>query len=148
VDMVDVEGASHSVRYLPLPDGRRLCLVDGRVIEFNGMKGDSMRLVRAGWSLHQLEVVDPRRLRGAGSTAAAAGGRAEIAAPMPGRVVSVLREAGHDVEAGEGLVVLEAMKMENELRSPITGTVAKLDVKPGQSVGTGQLIAIVEPKTD
>lgn len=147
-DIITSNGFNHSVRYTRLPDGRRLCLVDGRVIEIHGANGSAQRLVRSGWKLRQLDVVDPRRRRGASASAGGIGARAELVAPMPGKVVSVLRGLGESVEAGQGVVVLEAMKMENELRSPIAGVVSVLEVEPGQSMESGQLIAVVEPQEE
>jgi biotin carboxyl carrier protein len=70
-------------------------------------------------------------------------GPARLTAPMPGRVVRVLSEAGRDVEAGQGLVVIEAMKMENELRTPRAGRVAEIAVREGQTVETGALLVVV-----
>ena len=64
----------------------------------------------------------------------------EIHAPMPGLVLQVLVEAGQEVAAGDGLVVLEAMKMENELRAPAAGTVAAVHCAPGEAVGKNALL--------
>jgi biotin carboxyl carrier protein len=72
--------------------------------------------------------------------AARAAGREVIAAPMPGLVVRVNVEAGQAVTAGESLVVLQAMKMENELASPRGGTVKAVVVEPGQAVEPGQVL--------
>jgi biotin carboxyl carrier protein len=63
---------------------------------------------------------------------------------MPGRVVRVLVQAGDDVEAKQGVVVVEAMKMENELRSPKTGRVKEVNVSPGTSVEAGRVLLVVE----
>jgi biotin carboxyl carrier protein len=62
---------------------------------------------------------------------------------MPGRVVRVLAAAGDDVAAGQGLVVIEAMKMENEIRAPRAGRVLELGVREGQAVEAGALLAVV-----
>jgi biotin carboxyl carrier protein len=64
---------------------------------------------------------------------------------MPGKVVKILVEVGQQVEMDEGLVVIEAMKMENELRSPIQGVVTKITVQEGGAVETGTLLVIIEP---
>jgi len=71
-------------------------------------------------------------------------GRAQVAAPMPGKVVRVLVERGQAVEAGAGLVVVEAMKMQNELKSPKSGTVVELRVEAGATVNAGELLAVIE----
>src|SRR4051812_7189664 len=70
----------------------------------------------------------------------AKGGVARLTAPMPGKVVRVLVAPGQTVAAGEGLVVMEAMKMENELRAPRAGTVKDVRVREGQAVDTGALL--------
>ncbi|PYQ05667.1 MAG: hypothetical protein DMF83_14660 [Acidobacteria bacterium] len=63
---------------------------------------------------------------------------------MPGRIVRVLAEPGQEVEAGQGLVVMEAMKMENELRSPRAGRVVEVHARELQTVETGFLLVVVE----
>jgi biotin carboxyl carrier protein len=70
-------------------------------------------------------------------------GPARLTAPMPGKVVRVLVEKGQEVKAGASLVVVEAMKMENELRAPRAGRVVELPVREGQAVESGALLAIV-----
>lgn len=70
-------------------------------------------------------------------------GPARLTAPMPGRVVRVLAEQGREVVAGEGLVVIEAMKMENELRAPRKGRVEEVAVRQGQAVEAGALLIVV-----
>jgi biotin carboxyl carrier protein len=71
-------------------------------------------------------------------------GRQQITAPMPGKVVRILKNAGVAVEAGEGLLVVEAMKMQNEIRSPKRGKVEKILVKEGQAVNAGEVLAWVD----
>jgi biotin carboxyl carrier protein len=83
--------------------------------------------------------------RGAGPAAArASGGPARVSAPMPGKLVRVLVEAGQEVKAGQGLVVMEAMKMENELRAPRDGRVREVPAREGQAVEAGALLVVVE----
>jgi biotin carboxyl carrier protein len=89
------------------------------------------------------EVADPRAWRGRTHGALQLEGRQQIAAPMPGKVVRVLVKPGDKVEAGQGLLVVEAMKMQNEIRSPKSGTVERLVVKEGQPVNAGEVLCIV-----
>jgi biotin carboxyl carrier protein len=91
-----------------------------------------------------LEVELQDASRGALPRARAESGLAHVTAPMPGKLVRVLVEAGQDVEAGQGLVVVEAMKMENELRATRAGRVKELLVREGQAVETGALLVVVE----
>jgi biotin carboxyl carrier protein len=90
------------------------------------------------------EVVDPRAWRGRHHGAVEAQGRQEIVAPMPGKVVRVLVKAGDKVEAGQGLLVVEAMKMQNEVRSPKTGTVERLLAREGHAVNAGEVLAWID----
>jgi biotin carboxyl carrier protein len=81
--------------------------------------------------------------RRSGRQGAAAAGRQPVTAPMPGKVVRVLVEPGTTVETGQGLVVLEAMKMQNELRAPRPGRVEQVLVRPGQAVNAGEVLVVV-----
>jgi biotin carboxyl carrier protein len=88
-------------------------------------------------------TVNGRRSR-RGASLAAAAGEQRIVAPMPGKVVRVLVEPGDEVTGRQPLVVVEAMKMENELSSPRPGRVKEVAVRPGQSVEAGRLLVVVE----
>ncbi len=90
------------------------------------------------------EVVDPRAWRGRRHGALEAEGRQQILAPMPGKIIRVLIQTGEKVEAGQGLLVVEAMKMQNEIRSPKSGTVERLLVKEGQPVNAGEVLAWID----
>ena len=71
-------------------------------------------------------------------------GPQKLLAPMPGKIVRVMVPAGKEVEAGQGVLVIEAMKMQNELKSPKKGIVKQLMVSEGTSVTAGEVLAIVE----
>jgi biotin carboxyl carrier protein len=93
-----------------------------------------------------VEVVDLRtlRLRHAQQVVTGPEGPAAITAPMPGKVVAVLVTEGQEVKEGQGLVVVEAMKMENELKSPRAGIVKELKVEAGATVESGVALCVVE----
>ena len=93
---------------------------------------------------HAVTIVDPKRLRSAQNSDRLHHGVAQILAPMPGKVVRVQIETGAEVEKGAGLVVVEAMKMQNELKSPRSGVVVSINVKPGDTVNAGDVLAVVE----
>ena len=82
--------------------------------------------------------------RGAVAVARHASGPTKLTAPMPGKIVRLLAAVGDEVAAHQGLVVMEAMKMENELRSPRAARVREVLVREGQAVETGALLAILE----
>ena len=88
--------------------------------------------------------VDARRYRRGSSGHKAADGEVRITAPMPGRVLRVLVKPGDEVAVRQGLVVVEAMKMENEIGSPKAGRVREVAVADGQSVESGRLLVVVE----
>jgi len=90
-----------------------------------------------------LEVFDPRNLR-SGRRTAANPGRQEVAAFMPGKIIRVLVDAGESVEEGQGLVVVEAMKMQNEMKSPKSGRVAELRTKAEATVAAGDVLMVIE----
>ena len=89
-------------------------------------------------------IVDPKRLRSGQNSDRHDHGVAEIVAPMPGKVVRVQLEAGAEVEKGTGIVVVEAMKMQNEMKSPRAGVVVSIKVKPGDTVNAGDVLAVIE----
>jgi acetyl-CoA/propionyl-CoA carboxylase, biotin carboxylase, biotin carboxyl carrier protein len=90
----------------------------------------------------------PRPKRGGSSAAAAVGGSGKVAVPMQGTIVKVLVETGQTVSAGDSVVVLEAMKMENNVAADIDGTIAEVKVEPGQSVAAGEVVVVIEAATD
>jgi biotin carboxyl carrier protein len=119
-----LNGKSYEIRVTPTPTGA-LTLQTGR---------------------HEFiaEVADPRAWRGRRHGAIEAEGRQQVLAPMPGKIVRVLVQAGEKVEAGQGLLVVEAMKMQNEIRSPKSGSVERLLVKEGQPVNAGEVLAWID----
>jgi len=119
-----IDGQSHEIRVTRLPDGT-LALQTGHE-EFS------------------VEVVDPRVWRGRRHSASELEGRQQVVAPMPGKIIRVLVQAGDNVGAGQGLLVVEAMKMQNEIRSPKSGLVERLLAKEGQSVNAGEVLAWIE----
>lgn len=85
----------------------------------------------------------PRRAAGGG--AGGGGGNGTITVPMQGTIVKIEVEVGQDVEAGQSLLVLEAMKMENQINSDVSGTVAEIKVSPGETVGGGDTVMVITP---
>ena len=89
------------------------------------------------------EIEDPRAWKGSAG-AGGAKGAVTLKAPMPGKIVKVLVAVGGEVAAGQGIVLMEAMKMQNELKSPKAGRVASVAVQSGDSVAAGAVLAVVE----
>jgi len=86
---------------------------------------------------------DKKHMRGQVG-AAAASGQVKLSAPMPGKVVRVLLNAGDEVAARQGVLVVEAMKMQNEVQSPKAGKIAEIKVSEGQTVNAGDVLAVIE----
>ncbi len=93
---------------------------------------------------HSFRIEDPRLLKKRLAGAASESGPQSIKAPMPGRVVRILAELGAQVEAHQGVLVIEAMKMQNELKAPKSGRVIELRAAPGAAVNAGEVLAVVE----
>ncbi len=100
--------------------------------------------VIVGTKRYAIALTDPKRLRGATAVGALTVEAAHIIAPMPGKVVRVLVEVGNRIEAGTGIMVVEAMKMQNEMKSPKAGVVVALNVQVGATVNGGDVLAVVE----
>jgi biotin carboxyl carrier protein len=90
-------------------------------------------------------IDDPRQWKRSGD-ASGGQGRAAILAPMPGKVVRILVAVGDEVEAGQGIVVVEAMKMQNEMKTPRAGRVAAIQAKENDSVVAGAVLAVIDPE--
>jgi len=99
--------------------------------------------VQVNNQIFDVEIFDPRELR-ARSSAGASHGRQNIAAPMPGKVVRLLVSVGDHVEPAQGLIVVEAMKMQNEMKSPKAGTVVEIKTKDGATVAAGEILIVIE----
>jgi biotin carboxyl carrier protein len=127
--------------------GAYVFIVSGRVFECRVDKSGATRgayQVHVGGDTYNIALSDPKRLRDAKSSGADADGRVPVVAPMPGKVVRVLVEQGAEVVAGDGLVIVEAMKMQNEMKSPKAGTVAEIHAQAGATVSAGEVLIVVE----
>jgi len=87
-----------------------------------------------------VKLIDPRRVALAAQRSREGTGPLDVRAPMPGKIVKVHVKAGDAVSAGQGLIVIEAMKMENELRAPREGTVGKVTASEGQAVEAQEVL--------
>jgi biotin carboxyl carrier protein len=145
--LAEVGGRRYELEARLVGAGEYLLLRDGHVYEcrVGQTKGRGSPLsVTVGAREYDVTLTDTKHLRGAGVAHAHDSGRAQVTAPMPGKVVRVMVEAGQQVEAGQGVVVVEAMKMQNELKSPKSGTIAELRAEPGATVNAGDVLAVIE----
>jgi biotin carboxyl carrier protein len=119
-------------------------LVDGHSYEVKREQTATDLHLWVGSTRFPVELRDPRSLRARKGGAHDEKGPRKVIAPMPGRVVRLLVAEQAQVEAGQGIVVVEAMKMQNEIKSPKKGIVKKIVAAPGAAVNSGDVLAIVE----
>jgi len=140
---VDVDGQAALVGVRPTELGVMLVFDDGRVVDAAITElGQSRWLIELPFTTVAVSADGRRRSGAAGDSGGP--GEQRVLAPMPGRVVRVLVKEGEDVAAGQGLVVVEAMKMENELTSPKAGRVKTVEVVEGAAIESGKLLVVVE----
>jgi len=119
-------------------------LLDGASYEIKGETTREGLVVAVGAQRYVAEVSDARSLRASRAEAGDHNGPQKITAPMPGKIVRILAAEGDPVEHGQGIMVIEAMKMQNELKSMKKGVVRKVMVQKGAAANAGDVLAIVE----
>ncbi|HXN24722.1 MAG TPA: biotin/lipoyl-containing protein [Candidatus Dormibacteraeota bacterium] len=140
-----LDGSEVTADLIEITPGTFSILLDGRCFEvrIQALQGSGTLRIQSGSEEFAAEIIDPRAWRGRRGGLVEAEGRQQVLAPMPGKVVHVLVKAGDKVQRNQGLLVVEAMKMQNEIRSPKTGMVERLLVSEGQRVDAGDVLAIV-----
>ncbi len=160
-----VDGKTHQ---LELTHGEQtwLCKVDGQEIEVDAVltardvlsvlvdsKAYEIKRERSlqgelhmviGSARYAVDVQDPRSLRTRRAVAVAEAGPQKVKAPMPGKIVRIMVNEKDEVKAGQGIIVMEAMKMQNEMKSPKDGRVQKILTAEGSVVNPGDTLAIIE----
>jgi biotin carboxyl carrier protein len=160
---ITIDGKNYRLE-LNREDGRWSCRLDGREVEVDAVlalpdvlslrldnQAFEVKCERVAGEMHlwvgsarfAVEVRDPRSLRGR-VRAVDDHGPKKLTAPMPGKIVRVLVSQGDQVESGAGVLVVEAMKMQNEIKSPKKGRIQKILVGEGAAVNAGDMLAIVE----
>jgi biotin carboxyl carrier protein len=119
-------------------------LVEGHSYEIKREQTATELEMWVGSDRFAVELRDPRSLRSRQRAGSDEKGPRKILAPMPGRVVRLLVVENSEIEAGQGIVVVEAMKMQNEIKSPKKGIVRKLSATAGAAVNPGDVLAVVE----
>jgi biotin carboxyl carrier protein len=118
-------------------------LLDGRIYDARVEETPAGLVIVIDGYRFEIEVRDPRRWSRKDRTRAGEGVQT-LAAPMPGKVVRVLVGPGDVVEAGQGLLVVEAMKMQNEMKASRAGRILSVTVKEGATVAVGEVLATIE----
>ncbi len=134
VDLLRVNSALYSL------------LIDGRSYEIEVPDGGEAFVVLVNGQPFQVEIQDEqeRRLRAAVGKGEARAAKRVVTAPMPGKVVRLLVKPGDAVSPGDGVIVVEAMKMENELKAPTAGTIKEIRVEEGKPVSGGDVLVVIE----
>jgi acetyl/propionyl-CoA carboxylase alpha subunit len=135
-----VDGGAIAADARMLQPGVMSLLIEGRQYRCV-LDGDGVLI---GGRRFAFEVNDPRSLQGRRGAGVGAAGPRAIKAPMPGRVVRVLAAVGDEVAEQQGVIVIEAMKMQNELKSPKAGKVVRVAVAVGDTVGAGDVLVVIE----
>jgi biotin carboxyl carrier protein len=134
------------VNFLQVDPGLYSLLIEGRSYEIDLLKLEDALMVLVNGQPFRVEIQEERerRLRVAVGKAEIKAGKRAVVAPMPGKVVRLLVRAGDAVRPGDGLIVVEAMKMENELKAPAAGTVKEIRVEEGKAVSGGDVLLVIE----
>jgi len=158
---VSIAGKSHELELTHAEDAWD-CRLDGRPvgIDVRAISPGVLSIVREGKSYvvrqgpngtitvgertYEIAIADPRSWRSRQMASISTTGPQKLTASMPGKVVRILTTPGAHVKAGQGILVIEAMKMQNELRSPRDGKITALLVQENSAVNAGEVVAIVE----
>jgi len=139
-----LDGREVEIDFAATQAGVLSILMEGKSYEARQDASGGETSVVIGQQRFSAAVRDPRSLRSRTRADSAGHGVKKITAPMPGKVVRILCPAGTEVEAGESVLVIEAMKMQNELKAPKKGTIRRLMATEGAAVEAGQALAEIE----
>lgn len=145
--LASVDGRKYELEESEPEEGVFLFKKDGAIYEAfvssQANPGDP-DLVRVRDEVHEVRIIDPKRLRSAKGDDADASGKAEIKTAMPGKVVRILVAEGDTVQKGDGVIVVEAMKMQNEMKSPKDGVISTIRFAEGDTVSAGNVLVVIE----
>jgi biotin carboxyl carrier protein len=134
VDLLRVDSALYSL------------IIAGRSYEIDVLEAEEALMVLVNGQPFRIEIQDEqqKRLRAAAGKGADKAAKRSVSAPMPGKVVKLLVKPGDTVKPGDGVIVVEAMKMENELKASAPGTVKEIRVQEGKAVAGGEVLVVIE----
>ena len=138
-----VDGRTRAVKLAEVEPGVYSVLCEGESYTVRIARHAGAWIATADHHAFEFEIADPRDARNLAYGAGGAG-RKNVTSPMPGKVVRVMVAAGDHVEQGQGLVVVEAMKMQNEMKSPKAGVVIAVNVTAGAGVAAGEVLVTLE----
>jgi biotin carboxyl carrier protein len=127
-----------------LDEGSYSLLIDGSSFDVTVHRVLSHYQVTVNGTTFEVALRDPKQLRHQAGAGEKSAGPASVTAPMPGKLVRLLVTEGDSVKEGQGVVVVEAMKMQNELKAPKYGTVQRVCVVEGQAVNAGEVLLTIQ----
>ncbi len=142
--LATVDGKEIAYDCVRLPDGRYSIILSGRVFDFIVDLPAGSGTVTGRQGAHALKVADSRRHPPRREVEEGQSGLQQLTADMPGKVVRILVRAGETVAYDQGLLVLEAMKMQNEIRAPKSGVIKEIGATEGKAVNTGEFLLSLE----
>ena len=128
----------------PISDNCISLLVNGKAFTVYFAEAEGRRYFSIGGEQFCIQEAKSEGVKASGADSAALEESPTVASPMPGKVVKIFVKEGDEVEKGQSLVIVEAMKMENEIKSPVKGKVEKVNFKPGDLVDAAQPIIELE----
>lgn len=139
------DGLTHEAQVSEPEPGLYIVIIEDRVYRcvLEKSAAGQVEIIIDGRRLSAV-IHDKKKLRSGAGSASGAGGLATLVAPMPGKVVRIMLQPGDEVAAHQGVLIVEAMKMQNEVQSPKAGKVAELRVTEGQTVNAGETLAVIE----
>jgi biotin carboxyl carrier protein len=142
-DEISLDGKGIAAEVVEVRTGVFSILIASKVFEARVWAAADGARVAIGGVEYQAQVEDPRQWRRGAAASTGVEGRQKVTAPMPGKVVRILVKSGDKVALGQGLLIVEAMKMQNEIKAAKEGTVEKIIVQEGQPVNAGEILAII-----
>jgi biotin carboxyl carrier protein len=141
--IVELSGRRVAVDVEEISEGAYSLLIDGRSYDVTVGIEENQYHVSVNRSQFEVCLRNPRKLRNRPALGRDSAGPMSVAAPMPGKIVKLLVREGETVSEGQGVIVIEAMKMQNELKAPRTGTVEAIRVTENQAVNAGESLLVV-----
>ena len=139
-----INGEPREVDFLNLGGALYSVITESQSLEAVIDDEDDKIAVMMGGRLYETQVLDERALLMAQRRGGLGNDSGEVHAPMPGLIVKVVVQAGQAIEAGQTVVILESMKMQNELKAPITGTVGRVHIEASQTVDKNTLLLEID----
>ena len=143
---IKLDDQEYVVDSVPISENCLSLLVNGKTFTVYFAEADGKRYFSIGGEQYCIQETKEESVTSSGADSSGVEEAPVAASPMPGKVVKLLVKEGDKVTKGQGLVIVEAMKMENEIKSPVNGTVDKINFDPGDLVDAAQPIIEIKPE--